>query len=128
MWPRIVLVGVSILHFGTPATFSENGHELIMWSLSCNKPYSQFGEMGNSVCKSCPYNSKMWSRAVKKIDKDQFLSISLILSIIDKNFNLLLVIDFLKIHHFFWKKNNFLGRGKNFGGHDHFLEEGVPLH
>ncbi len=33
-------------------------------------------------------------RAVKKIDKDQFLSISSILSIIDKNFNLSIVIDF----------------------------------
>ncbi len=48
------------------------------------------------------------SRAVKKIDKDRFLSISSILSIIDKNFNLSIidknfnlsiVIDFLKIHH-----------------------------
>ncbi len=42
-------------------------------------------------------------RSVKKIDKDQFLSISSVLSSIDKNFNLSIVTDFLKIHHFLRK-------------------------
>ncbi len=35
-------------------------------------------------------------RAVKKINKDRFLLISSILSIIDKNINLLIVIDFYR--------------------------------
>ncbi len=58
------------------------------------------------------------TRAVKKINKDRFLSISLLLSIIDKNFNLLIV------------KKTFLEKmGKKiFGGHDHFLGKEVILH
>ncbi len=61
-------------------------------------------------------------RAVKKIDKDRFLSIRLILSIIDKNFNLSIVIDFLKIHHFLRKLKNCFG-----GTFDNFLGKGVIL-
>ncbi len=54
-------------------------------------------------------NSKKYSvcyRVVKKIDKDQFLLISSILSISDKNFNLSIVIDFyqfLKKGCIFWE-------------------------
>ncbi len=50
-------------------------------------------------------------RAVKKIDKHQFLSISLILSIIDKNFNLSIVISFYQFFEnspIFPKKTTFL--------------------
>ncbi len=52
----------------------------------------------------------------KKNNKDRFLSISLRLSIIDKNFNLSIVINFLKIHQFFRRKKQHFWRkwGKTF--------------
>ncbi len=70
-------------------------------------------------------------RAVKKIDKDQFLSIRSILSIIAKNFNLSIVINFYQLFEYlpiFPKKATFLEKigEKIFRGHDHFLE-GVIL-
>ncbi len=63
---------------------------------------------------------------VKKIDKDQFLSISPILSIIDKNFNLLIVIVFQRL----FKNSPFSEKTvKNcFGGtFDNFLGKGRIL-
>ncbi len=52
---------------------------------------------------------------LKKIDKDRFLSISLILSIIDKNFKFSSVIDFYQF--FKKKKKKFMKKWeKNFGG------------
>ncbi len=56
-------------------------------------------------------------KAVKKINIDRFLLIRLILSLIYKNFNLSIVIDFLKISNFFNKSNIFgENEGKNFWG------------
>ncbi len=60
------------------------------------------------------------AKAVKKIDKDRFFSISSILSIIDKNFNLSIVMDFYQFFEnspIFPKKTTFLEKmGEKFLG------------
>ncbi len=71
-------------------------------------------------------NFSFSTRAVKKIDKDPFLSVRSILSIIDKNFNLSIIINFYR----FFESSPFSEKTvKNwFGGtFDNFLGKGGVL-
>ncbi len=89
------------------------------------------GTQGTTANSEATNTDSSWLLGLlKESTKIDFLSISLILSITNKNFNLSIVIDFLKIDQFFRKKNNLFGEnGKKFyGRHDHFLGEGFILH